>query len=103
MHHTTKLMGAGAGIDIEKSKRGRTEEVRIRKRSWLEQVLSDHGISGVIALVVIGTICLITVQQVMAKQPIEIPKYFTELSSLIVGYYFGAHAVKKRRDTNDDA
>ncbi len=74
-----------------------------RRRSTLEQVLGDHGIPGAIALGVIGTICFIAVQQVITKQPIEIPKYFTELSSLIVGYYFGTHTSKKKKSDVENA
>ena len=87
--------------EIDKAKRRRTKKIDMQERSLLSQVLGDHGIPGVIAIGVIGTICFIAIQQVVTHQPIEIPKYFTELSSLIVGYYFGTHAGKKKASDRD--
>lgn len=87
---------------ITKSEQGRAEKVDTPERSLFGQILRDHGVPGVIAVGVIGTICFIAIHQVATRQPVEIPKYFTEISSLIIGYYFGTHT-HKQKDSPKDA
>ena len=91
-------MGVGGGTDITKSEESSDGKntVQFKKRSPFEMIIEDHGIPGIIAVMVIGTICFIAIKQTMAGMDINLPDYFAEISTLIVGYYFGRQTGKSK-------
>ena len=91
-------MGIGGGTDIKKSEESSNGKntVQFKKRSPFEMIIKDHGIPGIIAVMVIGTICYIAIKQTMSGMDIKLPDYFTEISTLIIGYYFGSQTGKRK-------
>jgi len=63
---------------------------RTDQQSLAELLLAKHVVTGVIAILVIGTICWIVIYQTMAGKEVILPDYLTEIASLVVGYYFGS-------------
>jgi len=66
-------------------------------RTILNDVFESEGVAGVIAILIIGTICVISLVQVFRGVELSIPKYFSELTALIVGYYFGSKRARARQ------
>jgi hypothetical protein len=93
-----EIMGVGGGTDITKSEERSDAKntIQFKKRSLFEMIIEDHGIPGIIAVMVIGTICYIAIKQTMSGLDIELPGYLTEISTLIVGYYFGRQTGKNK-------
>jgi uncharacterized membrane protein AbrB (regulator of aidB expression) len=74
-----------------------SEEKPTGKRTKLDlrPLIARQGIAGILAVLIIGTACAIAIIQIARGTEVSLPKYFTELSMLIVGYYFGKTSVKK--------
>lgn len=60
-----------------------------RIKLTLLELFQEHGVTGILAILVVGTACFIAISQSWRGSEINLPKYFTELSTLIIGYYFG--------------
>ncbi len=73
------------------------KKTKYRIRGFLSDIFEREGISGVIAVLIISTACVIATVQVWRGTEISIPKYFSELTTLIVGYYFGSKKSQIRK------
>ena len=65
-----------------------------KARLVLNEIFERQGVSGILAILVVGTACLIALAQTWRGLDVNLPKYFTELSTLIIGYYFGRAATR---------
>jgi hypothetical protein len=65
--------------------------------NFLTRLLSVGGISGLLALILVGTLCA----RYFQHGPEEIPQILTYALSTIIGFYFGAGV--KRATTKGDA
>jgi hypothetical protein len=75
-----------------------SEEKPVGKTTKLDlrPLLAREGVAGILAIVVVGTSCVIALIQIARGLEVSLPKYFTELSMLIVGYYFGKTNASKK-------
>lgn len=55
----------------------------------IETVVKTLGVSGIIAILIIGTSCSLTMIQVYRGGTPELPKFLYEFSLLVLGFYFG--------------
>lgn len=74
-----------------------TENVEQTSQTPLETVTENFGVIGIIAILIIVTICAVTVIQCLYKQEFSLPKYLTELFMLVVGFYSGQKTQKTAR------
>lgn len=58
-------------------------------KTLVNDVFESEGVAGVIALILISTICFLIIIQTLRGEDIELPAYLTEFSALVFGYYFG--------------
>ena len=67
---------------------------RSNKLHPVETLINTLGTTGIIAVIVIGTVCLLTGIQVIRGQETNIPTLLSHITLLIVGYFFGQQTQK---------
>ncbi len=60
------------------------------KLNTFEYFISKLGIPGILSVLVFIMISLIAIIQVIQGRNIELPSLFTEIATLIIGFYFGS-------------
>ena len=95
----------GGNTSIERKNPDGSNVKKSKSYSWhkgtIEGIIQALGVSGIIAIMIIGTSCFISIAQLINKQNIELPKYLYEFSLLILGYYFGKNVSNKEASVKD--
>lgn len=64
------------------------------RRNPVETLIHTLGVSGIIAVLVIGIVCFLVFIQTIRGQEPNIPELLSNISLLIIGYYFGRKTPK---------
>ncbi len=72
---------------------GELTESYKRYRTQFEFLIDTLQTSGILAVVVVSTICGLILVQSYRGQEIKIPEFLTSITTLIVGFYFGRKTI----------
>jgi hypothetical protein len=70
---------------------GDTKSTHKTKLNTFEYSISKFGIPGILSVLIFIMIFLIAIIQVIQGRNIELPSLFTEIATLIIGFYFGSN------------
>lgn len=74
---------------IEKSPKGQIISSRT-KYSTAEYIIGVIGVPGLLAIMIVLSLCTIIIFQAVREKPVEVPQHLTDVVTLVLGYYFGS-------------